>query len=232
MTHMKLLQPNLLSLTALILAISPVFAQEMEQAPVPTPEQPKQEKQERMKPDREMRERQRADSTTSPEKMDRPQPWRIGLLVEPVDAALRAHLSIPENTGVVVSQVVPGSPAAQAGFQKNDIITSANGKPVSELDQLRKHVEQAAMNPAPLRLAFIRKGQREDATITPPPRDREQARIHPPANRINDAIQPMFQRMAEQHKKLAEKIERQQQELEELSKEVKQLRKELKEQDK
>jgi membrane-associated protease RseP (regulator of RpoE activity) len=229
---MKLLQPNLLSVTALILAISPVFAQEMEQAPAPTPKQPKQEKQERMKPEREMRDGQRSDSTPSPEKMGRPQPWRIGMLVEPVDPALRAHLSIPENTGVVVSQVVPGSPAAQAGFQKNDIITSANGKPVGELDQLRQHVEQAAMNSAPLRLTFIRKGKREDASITPPAAARADARIQPPANRINDAIQPMFLRMAEQHKKLAEKIERQQQELEELSKEVKQLRKELKEQDK
>lgn len=50
-------------------------------------------------------------------------------------------------------------------------------------------------------------------------------RIHPPANRINDAINPMMQRLVEQNRKLANELGRQQ-------KELKELRKELKEQDK
>ena len=50
-------------------------------------------------------------------------------------------------------------------------------------------------------------------------------RIHPPANRINDAINPMMQRLVEQNRKLANELGRQQ-------KEIKELRKELKEQDK
>lgn len=58
------------------------------------------------------------------------------------------------------------------------------------------------------------------------------ARIHPPANRINDAINPMMQRLVEQNRKLAYELGRQQKEIEELSKELKELRKELKEQDK
>lgn len=225
---------------SIALASLPLFAQDAEK-PAPRPEQAPQPRE--MRQDAQPKERMRENRRNLPDMAPpaphqapiqeaQKQPWRIGLLVEPVDPALRAHLSIPENSGVVVSQVVPGSPAAQAGFQKNDIITSANGKPVQELAHMRQQVEQAAQNSAPLRIAFIRKGKREDATITPPAAARAEARILPPANRINDTIQPMFLRMTEQHKKLAEKIERQQQELEELHKEIKQLRKEIKEQDK
>jgi predicted RNase H-like nuclease (RuvC/YqgF family) len=43
----------------------------------------------------------------------------------------------------------------------------------------------------------------------------------PPANRINDAINPMMQRLVEQNRKLANELGRQQKEIEELSKELK-----------
>ena len=39
--------------------------------------------------------------------------------------------------GVIVLEVEQGSPAWQAGLRKNDVITSANRKPVSSVDQLR-----------------------------------------------------------------------------------------------
>lgn len=40
--------------------------------------------------------------------------------------------------GVVVSQVAPGSPAARAGLEPGDVITSVNRKPVKTLDEFRK----------------------------------------------------------------------------------------------
>lgn len=40
--------------------------------------------------------------------------------------------------GVIVLDVEQGSPAWQAGLRKNDVITSANRKPVSDVNELRK----------------------------------------------------------------------------------------------
>lgn len=236
--------PSFVAATLAIACLPLVGQDEQKPDPAPQPREMRQEAQ----PKERMRDNRRNAPENPPATPDQPllrdarnqQGWRIGLLVEPVDPALRAHLSIPENSGVVVSQIVPGSPAAEAGFQKNDIITSANGTPVKELAQLRQQVEQSAGKQAPLRIAFIRKGKPQDITIKPPtaPRPVRPQAPNLPSNRaefpapdrIQNAIQPMIMRMNEQHKKLSEKIERQQIELEELRKEIKQLRKEVKEQ--
>lgn len=223
---MKLLQPHLLSLTALLLAISPVFAQEMEQAPVPTPEQPKQEKQERMKPEREMRERQRTADPIAPpahNTQGRPLPWRIGLLAEDVDPVLRAHLAIPENSGITVTSVAPGSPAAQQGLKVNDIITKANEAPVKNIEQLRHQVELSASRLVPLHLSFLRAGKMNTITIKP-----LVPGVQPAPNRAQQAMEPFIQRIAEQNKKMGSLIERQQQEINELRKQIKELRDDIK----
>ncbi len=44
--------------------------------------------------------------------------------------ALAAQLDLPAKQGVVISQVVPGAPAAQAGIQQKDVITAVDGQPI------------------------------------------------------------------------------------------------------
>lgn len=44
------------------------------------------------------------------------------------------------NTGAVVSEVAPDSPAERAGLQKGDIVTMANGRPVRSAAQFRNTV--------------------------------------------------------------------------------------------
>jgi len=43
---------------------------------------------------------------------------------------LRAHFGAPEDAGVMVSKVEPGSPAEKAGVKVGDILTSVDGKDV------------------------------------------------------------------------------------------------------
>jgi S1-C subfamily serine protease len=51
----------------------------------------------------------------------------IGIQYSPVTTRQAAQLGLPTGTiGIVVTQVVPGSPAEQAGIQVNDIITKVN----------------------------------------------------------------------------------------------------------
>lgn len=53
---------------------------------------------------------------------------RIGLTLMPLSAQLAAHFGV--RAGVLVSEVVADSPAAQAGVKAGDIITSVNGRAV------------------------------------------------------------------------------------------------------
>ena len=49
--------------------------------------------------------------------------------------------------GVVISDVVPDSPAEKGGLKRGDIVESLNGKPVENANMLSRTV--AAMKPRP-----------------------------------------------------------------------------------
>src|SRR5690242_6252990 len=56
-----------------------------------------------------------------------PKYW-IGSLGGPIppEHVLRAQLDLPENTGLLVANVVPNSPAAKAGLKQYDVMVKAN----------------------------------------------------------------------------------------------------------
>jgi serine protease Do len=54
----------------------------------------------------------------------------IGIQYVPLNPALAARLGVQVKDGAVIGQVVPGSPAATAGLQPEDIITSIDGQPL------------------------------------------------------------------------------------------------------
>lgn len=59
----------------------------------------------------------------------------LGILYQPINPAIAAQLGIQETYGVIIVQVDPGSPAANAGLQAQDVITQVdNQKLVGESD--------------------------------------------------------------------------------------------------
>jgi len=56
----------------------------------------------------------------------------LGVVSTPVTPQLQAQYDLPIDHGAVVTQVVPNSPAADAGIQEGDIITSIGG---TDIDQ-------------------------------------------------------------------------------------------------
>jgi serine protease Do len=52
-------------------------------------------------------------------------------------------LGLKKETGVVVTGVQPGSPAADAGIQTGDVIREVNRKPVKDLDDFIQKIEKA-----------------------------------------------------------------------------------------
>lgn len=90
---------------------------------------------------------------------DRPAPnFSIGIMMR------------PGPDGVVVGEVLPGSPAERAGLKAGDVLLAANGErvdPGDPLDALRPGIEDGR----PLRLRIEREGRKEMLTLHPTPID-------------------------------------------------------------
>ena len=57
----------------------------------------------------------------------------IGAILQTITPELAAGLHLPRDYGVIVSDVVPGGPADQAGLRIQDIIVSVDGIPTGSL---------------------------------------------------------------------------------------------------
>jgi S1-C subfamily serine protease len=55
----------------------------------------------------------------------------LGIRYAPLTPGTAAQLGVPATHGVVVGQVEPGSPAAQAGLRPRDVITAVDGQPLA-----------------------------------------------------------------------------------------------------
>jgi serine protease Do len=64
----------------------------------------------------------------------------LGLSVQPLTPDLARRLGTPERQGLIVQGVQPGSPAAEAGFERGDVIVEVNRQPARSLEQLKDAV--------------------------------------------------------------------------------------------
>jgi serine protease Do/serine protease DegQ len=62
---------------------------------------------------------------------------RIGIQGQDLSADLAKAFKLPAARGVVVAQVISGSPAAKAGLKPEDILLEANGRELRDYNQLR-----------------------------------------------------------------------------------------------
>ncbi len=65
---------------------------------------------------------------------------RLGIVGQDLTPDLANSFGLPNGRGGVISQVVPGSPAAKAGLKVEDVILEANGKELQNFAQLRNLV--------------------------------------------------------------------------------------------
>ena len=73
---------------------------------------------------------------------------RFGLSVEPLTPELGQRLGVKGDSGLVVSGVTPGSPAADAGIREGDVIRQVNRKSVNSVAELREALAGADRRPA------------------------------------------------------------------------------------
>jgi S1-C subfamily serine protease len=94
-------------------------------------------------------------------------PW-LGVSVQPVDSRLKESFRLPSAEGALVTRVVEGGPADQAGLQPGDVLYKFAGRPVEDPVSLIEAVKSAALN-RKVKIRLYRKGKRKTVTIIPRP---------------------------------------------------------------
>lgn len=91
-------------------------------------------------------------------------PW-LGIQVEGLSEELRAQLDLPEGSGLLVGEVVPGSPAENAGLKKNDILLKLDGKPVQGQETLDEFMGAAKIGQE-VTVVVLRKAKEQTFKVT------------------------------------------------------------------
>jgi Do/DeqQ family serine protease len=89
---------------------------------------------------------------------------RLGIVIQDVTPDLAKALGLAGTAGALISQVEPGSPAAQAGLKVGDVVVELNGGEVQDSADLRNQVGLAPIG-SKLDLTFYRNGQKRTTSV-------------------------------------------------------------------
>ena len=90
----------------------------------------------------------------------------LGLAGTPAPLPPTLALRLDQKTGMRIEQVVAGGPAAKAGLERNDLLVSANGEPVTGAKSLQRLMLGDAIG-QPLTLTLLRSEVLVDVIATP-----------------------------------------------------------------
>jgi serine protease Do len=89
----------------------------------------------------------------------------LGISIQNLTPDLADWFGLSEGRGVLIAEVAPGSPAEQAGLQRDDVIVEYNGREVDEVGSFRSRV--ATTEPgSDVTLTILRGDERMDRTVT------------------------------------------------------------------
>jgi serine protease Do len=89
----------------------------------------------------------------------------LGVVIQPVSQDLAKQFGVQARQGVVVADVQPKAPAADAGMKAGDVIVQFAGKPVANPQELQQIVEQSPID-APQAVTVVRDGKRVELKVT------------------------------------------------------------------
>ncbi len=89
----------------------------------------------------------------------------LGVDIQNLNSGLAKEFDVPDNSGVLVQDVVPGGPAAKGGIQNGDVIRKFNGKTVTDRESLTSTVTET--NPGTtVTLGILRDGKPMSVKVT------------------------------------------------------------------
>ena len=109
-------------------------------------------------------------------------PITIGAHAQTITHDLAAGLKLPQDWGVIISDVDPGSPAETAGLRSGDVVTSVDSIPI---DSLPKYTAFMYLHPRgfPMQMQVLRNNQPLTVGITP-------VEAPPTVESLSDLINP------------------------------------------
>jgi len=137
---------------------------------------------------------------------------RIGIKLGALTPVLARQLGLePGTKGILVDEVVPGSPAEKAGLKQGDVIVGFAGEKVTSRPTFRLKVASSPVGKS-YEIDYFREGKRQSTTITPAPaenvvfdleretgQERESKSAEPAKTAINDFgfdVQPLTAELA------------------------------------
>lgn len=90
-------------------------------------------------------------------------PW-IGVTYTKITEDVAKKLQLPDQMGVVIAEVMNGSPAQKAGIQVSDVIKALNGTPIYKLEDLRNMIKDKKVGDE-ITLTIWRKGSTTTITL-------------------------------------------------------------------
>lgn len=88
----------------------------------------------------------------------------IGVAIQPVEGNLAEQLGVKPHEGVLVADVYPNTPAAQAGIKAGDVILSFDGKKVTTPGELQSYVEESEIDKSH-KVEILRDGKRQTVDV-------------------------------------------------------------------
>ncbi len=89
---------------------------------------------------------------------------RLGVYIQDLTPDLSESFGLKNTQGVLVSQVVEGSPAEDAGLKSGDVVVKIDGDPVDDASALRNRVSLTAPG-TQVSLSIIRDGEAEQVKV-------------------------------------------------------------------
>lgn len=90
---------------------------------------------------------------------------RLGVQMQNLTPDLAKAFNIEEQQGAIISKITQGSPAAKAGLEAGDIVTSINGRPMSDASTIRTTVGLMRAGEK-VNLGILRNGKPRNITLT------------------------------------------------------------------
>jgi serine protease Do len=89
----------------------------------------------------------------------------LGVQIQSLTPELAASVGAKENKGAIVASIVPGSPAAKAGFRPGDLVLALNGKSVEDSRDLTRRVATLLAG-SKASFTLVRDGKNQTLTAT------------------------------------------------------------------
>ncbi len=89
----------------------------------------------------------------------------LGVMIQKVTPELASALKLKESHGALVTDVMEGSPAAQGGLQRGDVIVAFDGITIREMHQLPRVVANTPVGKQ-VQIRVLRHGQMKTLTVT------------------------------------------------------------------